>query len=269
MRNNTILDQWIAYNFATKEIFVKNNENYGKRTKKRLMSVSGFNRYLTEFKLDNIPHWILDNAKEFGSQVMTSMGLIFENKKQVKVFSDVDDYCYTQEVADCCKEILRTLSEKGYRLKAVDKWVTNGYWEGVIDFIVREKSDSSKEAMVRIIEFKTRNSDELRWTDIFQVSIYKCLIEPFKLSSRLTSRTTPIEVWIYNKKTKKITIYKIGKNFQQHIKWLNNLLGLYGLDEYKLNPHPEAISLEELETNYGIKQYNTTFNPRRKTKETE
>lgn len=264
MIKNTILDQWIAYNFATQDIFVKNNENYGKRTKKRLMSVSGFSRYLTEFKLDNIPHWILDNAKEFGSQVMTSMGLILDSKDHIKTFGDVDDYCYTQEVADCCKEVLRTLSEKNYRLKAVDKWVTNGYWEGVIDFVVRDKISKHRQTMVRLIEFKTRNSDELRWTDVFQLSIYKALVEPFKLASRKTSKTTPIEVWIYNKKTKKITIYEIGVEFQQNIKWLNQMLDFYDLKEYKLDPHPTPLSLEEMETHYGIKKYNSTFNTRNK-----
>lgn len=264
MRSRTILDQWIDYNFATQEIYVKDNENYGKRTKKRLMSVSSFGKYLTTFKMDGIPQWILDNAKEFGSQVMTSMSLMLDNKNEIKTYADVEDYCLTQDVADCCKEILRTLTKEELRLKAVDKWVTNGYWEGVIDFVVREKTTQTRESRVRLIEFKTRNSDELRQTDILQIAIYKCLVEPFKLSNRSTSMTTPIEVWIYNKKTKKITTYKIGKTFPRSIKWLNQILEFYGLNDYKLNPHPEAISLEELETNYGITKRNNTFNTRRK-----
>lgn len=263
-KNKTILDQWLDYNFATQEIYIKNNENYGKRTKKRLMSVSGFSNYLNNFKFEGIPHWILDNAKEFGSQVMTSMGLILDNKDKIKTYGDLDDYCFTQDVADCCKEILRTLTAQDLRLKAVDKWVTNGYWEGVIDFIVREKTNQTRESNVRLIEFKTRNSDELRETDILQIAIYKCLVEPFKLSNRSTTRTTPIEVWVYNKKTKKITTYKIGKKFESYILKLNNWLVMYGLKEYKLEPHPIGLSLEELEKDYGIKKYNTTFNTRRK-----
>lgn len=264
-KDKSIFNQFLEYQFPKEQVYLKDNEDYGKNTKKRLMSVSGFSNYLNQFVFDGIPRFALDNAKEFGSQVMNVMSVILANKENIKLLEDVNNYALSQEVADCCKEILHTLSERKFRLKAVDKWVTNGYWKGIVDFIVKNTTFNNRtDTIPMLIEFKTRSSSEAKPSDFLQLSIYKSLIEPFKLTSR-EDVTIPAEVWVYNKKTKRIKTYKLTyKAYKKNLKLINEVLDTYGLENYKFNLKTQFLTSEELETNYGIKKYNTTFNTRKK-----
>lgn len=267
-RKKSIFNQFLEYNFPINDVFLQNNEDYHKRTKQRLMSFSGFSNYLNNYIFDKIPKFVLDNAKEFGSQVMSTMGLLLANKENVKLLDDVNAYALSSDVADCCKEILHTLKTRKLHLRAVDKWVTNGYWKGIIDFIVKTSVLTKRtDGIPILIEFKTRNSDEVKWTDYLQLSIYKTIVEPFKITSR-EDISTPAEIWVYNKKTKRVTTYKMDYNtYRDCLKILNQLLDLYGLDKYKLSLKRQYYTDEELETFYGIKKYNRTFYTRKHKKE--
>lgn len=263
--SKSIFNQFLEYNFAKNEVYLKDNEDYSKVTKKKLMSMSSFSNYLNSFVFDGIPKFALDNAKEFGSQVMDVMSVVLANKDNIKLLEDVNNYALSTEIADCCKEVLYTLTKRNLRLKSVDKWITNGYWKGIIDFVVKNSTLSKRtDTLPMIIEFKTRRNSEVKATDFLQLSIYKALVEPFNLISR-QDITIPAEVWVYNKKTKKITTYRLNHvTYKHNLQLLNSMLEMYGLEEYKFNLKTKHFTDEELEKNYGIKKYNTTFNRRRK-----
>ena len=191
------------------------DKSFWKETKQLLLSPTRFLQIFSRVKMAKIPNNILEIAKVEGSEVMKSLEYIF-NKK----ITNLDTVNFLSEkIKDMTMSIIQAFIDRKWKIKAMEKTISNGYWYGNVDCIVRDEHCN-----LALVEIKTRSSDEVRKTDIFQLMCYARMIGANNLY-----------LVVCNKKTMKTTIHRvvINKN-KKMLSVVNTYLKYFELEEYVL-----------------------------------
>lgn len=138
---------------------------YGKNKKRAMLSVSTWLKAYNKIKLADIPFQTLEQARIEGQALMFWIEYIFKNK-----IKNIGDLNYeSQKIQEMVFSVVQCLIDNNMKIVAVEKHITNGYWHGYIDLLVKER----EEQLFNIIEIKTRTGFEIRETDILQLIAYK------------------------------------------------------------------------------------------------
>lgn len=130
-------------------------------TNKLLVSPSMLNYQLSRKALAPIPPHILEQRRIIGCNLMENLKQVFENK-----IYDTNNLEMTEQDRKYLNNFLDWLVEQQIKVLAVEKFITNGELCGIVDLIVMWNK------CVCILEIKTRNKKEERFTDIIQSTIY-------------------------------------------------------------------------------------------------
>lgn len=137
---------------------------YGKNKKRALLSFSTWLSAYNKIKLDGIPNNTLEIARIEGSALMFWLEYIWKNK-----IKDISTLNYeSQKIQEMVYGAIQCLIDNNFKIVAIEKHITNGYWHGFVDLIVKDKSQ-----LFHIIEIKTRSGFEVRDTDTLQLLVYK------------------------------------------------------------------------------------------------
>lgn len=140
---------------------------YGKNKKRPLLSLSSWLKTYNKIKLADIPFQILEQARVEGSALMYWLEYIWKNK-----IKNIDDLNYeSQKIQEMVFSVIQCLIDNNFKIVAIEKHVTNGYWHGYIDLIVKNKLQ-----LFSLVEIKTRTGFEVRDTDTLQLLVYKKII---------------------------------------------------------------------------------------------
>lgn len=128
---------------------------------KLLVSPSMLNYQLSRVALASIPNSILERRRTIGSNLMENLKMVFENK-----IYDTTTIAMQEQDRKYLNHFLDWLVENQIKVLAVEKFITNGEVCGIVDAIVMWNK------CICILEIKTRNKKEIRFTDITQSTIY-------------------------------------------------------------------------------------------------
>lgn len=215
VKNNNNIKQALATDFDELIDRTQYEKAFWKETKQLLLSPTRFLHIASRVKMANIPNNILEVAKVEGVEVMKSLEYIYNNKinnlEQVNFLSD--------KIKNMTMSIIQAMIERKWKIKAIEKTISNGYWYGSVDCVVRDEHCN-----LALVEIKTRGNDEIRITDIIQLMIYG-----------RTIGANNLYLMICNKKTMETKVHRIviNKN-KKALSIINTYLKLLELDKYCL-----------------------------------
>lgn len=129
---------------------------------KLLVSPSMLNYQITRKMLAPIPSDVLEKRRAIGANLMVNLETVFKQKiyDTTQLFMPEQDRKYLNNFLDW-------LALHQIKVKAVEKFITNGETCGIVDLIVLWNG------CLCILEIKTRNKKELRFTDYVQAAMYR------------------------------------------------------------------------------------------------
>lgn len=140
---------------------------YGKNKKRAMLSFSTWLKAYNKIKLDGIPFQTLEQARIEGQALMFWLDYIWKNK-----IKDIGNLNYeSQKIQEMVFGVIQCLIDNKFKIIAIEKHITNGFWHGYIDMIVKDKV-----GLISLIEIKTRSGFEVRDTDTLQLLLYKKII---------------------------------------------------------------------------------------------
>lgn len=248
--NNTrYLNRVVNYDYE-QHMFNKNDVwyyKYGKNKKRVLLSYSTWMSTFNKIKFDGIPTQILETAANDGKAVMFWLEYIYTNR-----IKDIDKLNYeSQKIQEMVFGVIQLLIEKKWRIIAVEKHITNGYWHGYIDLIVKDAS-----SLIHLIEIKTRTGYELRNTDILQLMVYKKIINSYG----------DIYVMIIDKITRvpKLNRFDSRKYYELITKIINRPLEAMEMKDYALYLQKKS---GDMELYNAVKDMDLSYRFKKKEKE--
>lgn len=215
--NNKRINEVILTNYD--ELIDFNGEKHF-YAKTPLLSVSSVLRPIFDIKLATIPSMTLETTRLEGQDLMRQLEHLWKSKN-----SNIAQYDYMSErVRLMFYALVQCLSENRFKIKYVEKHVTDGKWHGYIDLIVREKANLNN----ALVEIKTRSDEnDLRDTDIAQIQAY---------ANMIGARSCRKYVIIISRKSFKAKLYKVGYHEgARRLKVINNYLETFGLEKYKFD----------------------------------
>lgn len=150
----------IDFNFL--DIVEKRDNGYfliGKN--KMLVSPSMLNYQMSRKALSKIPNHILEQRRSIGINLMENIKTVFENK-----IYDTTTLEMNETDRKYLNNFLDWLVANQIKVLAVEKFITNGEICGIVDMIVMWNK------CICVLEIKTRNSRDVRFTDVSQSTIY-------------------------------------------------------------------------------------------------
>lgn len=204
------------------EELVERKDNHWKMkdSSKMLLSASFVNKMFFEYQFYPVPKRILDYKKELGSNVMKCLEEMFLARDE-----DVNNFFYDEATKNRVQAILEWFKSNGYRIKAVEKFITDGTWCGFVDVLTR------KDNFWYLFEIKCRNDAEVKGTDLLQVNIYRKML--WNIDCYLMVVNDNLQVTVTNTFGAKITQYT-------PLKYLEKFSKSVGI-EFK---QPEKINIE-------------------------
>lgn len=130
-----------------------------------LLSPTRLTKTFSEIDMINIPENILNTRKEIGANLMTNLKTMFDNKTY-----NTNDLLINQRDRTYLNNLIDFFLDNKIRIMAVEKFITNGVFCGYVDVIAKWNS------VVVGFEIKCRNSNEIRFQDVVQTTIYKRML---------------------------------------------------------------------------------------------
>ena len=130
-----------------------------------LLSPTRLTKTFSEIDMINIPENILNTRKEIGANLMSNLKTMFDNKTY-----NTNDLLINQRDRTYLNNLIDFFLDNKIRIRAVEKFITNGTFCGYVDVIAKWNS------VVVGFEIKCRNSNEIRFQDVVQSAIYKRML---------------------------------------------------------------------------------------------
>lgn len=179
------------------------------------LSVSSVLERFMWVKMANIPTNLLSEYAEEGKMVMEYLQMIHEKKMQD--LSQIE--WFSERIKNMVLSILQTVINNEWKIMAVEKHISNGFWHGYIDMVIRDKWSN-----YHIVEIKTRGNFDIRVTDLLQILSYSSM-----------SKVQMCDLLIVNRKTFECHHHHVDRKRTRHVLIsLNKWLEFLELIKYKL-----------------------------------
>lgn len=227
--NAKYLNRVVHYDYE-QHIFQKDDTwyyKYGKNKKRPMLSVSTWLKAYNKIKLDGIPHQTLEVARIEGQALMYWLEFIWKNK-----IKDISSLNYeSQKIQEMVFGVIQCLIDNNLKIVAIEKHITNGFWHGYIDLVVKDKSQ-----LFSIVEIKTRSGFEVRDTDTLQLLVYKKII----------NFSGACYVMVVDKITRTAKLFKQDtlRKFELLSNIINRPLEALNMKEYAMYMHSKTGDIE-------------------------
>lgn len=214
-KNAQRMREVLATNF---DAFITRKEEGSYFGSNLLLSCSKWLKNANDITFSGVPASKLEQARMEGQQLMYWLQYIIDNK-----ITKIDELNYESEVVRLMVyEVVKTLAKHNFKIRAVEKHVSNERWHGFIDLICF----NSVEQKYYIFELKTRNESKPRITDGIQLHLYRRIIGGVD--------KIPLILMVVNKKKMETTMWKPdGRTFGSIInKVINEPLKILGKEKY-------------------------------------
>lgn len=175
-----------------KHIKVKNDQSFFNN--KCLLSVSTLLSGLNKVKFANVPAQYLEMAAQDGKDVMVYLEYLWKEHVTYDIALKLE--YPNPKIKSMVLAIYKFLADNRFKVIAFEKHISNGFWHGYIDLVVRDLDRQ----LTSLIEVKTRNKSEVYDTDRLQVAVY---------GRMLTKKGLPLWVLVINKNNMQITFEQV------------------------------------------------------------
>lgn len=209
---------------------------FGKK-KRAMLSLSTWMKAYNKIKLADIPFNILEQARIEGQALMFWLDYIWKNK-----IKDIGNLNYeSQKIQEMVFGVIQCLIDNKLKIVAIEKHITNGFWHGYIDMIVKDRV-----GLHSLVEIKTRSGFEVRDTDTLQLLVYKKII----------NFSGACYVMVVDKITRTAKLFKQDtlRKFELLSNVINRPLEALNMKEYSMYMHKKSgdIKLYEEVKNYDL-----------------
>lgn len=209
---------------------------FGKK-KRAMLSFSTWLKAYNKIKLADIPFNILEQARIEGQALMYWLNFIWKNK-----IKDIGNLNYeSQKIQEMVFGVIQCLIDNKLKIVAIEKHITNGFWHGYIDMIVKDRV-----GLHSLVEIKTRTGFEVRDTDTLQLLVYKKII----------NFSGACYVMVVDKITRTAKLFKQDtlRKFELLSNVINRPLEALNMKDYAMYMHKKSgdIKLYENVKNYDL-----------------
>lgn len=209
---------------------------FGKK-KRPMLSLSTWMKAYNKIKLADIPFQILEQARVEGQALMFWLNYIWKNK-----IKEIGDLNYeSQKIQEMVFGVIQCLIDNKLKIVAIEKHITNGFWHGYIDMVVKDRV-----GLHSLVEIKTRTGFEVRDTDTLQLLVYKKII----------NFSGACYVMVVDKITRTAKLFKQDtlRKFELLSNVINRPLESLNMKEYTMYMHKKSgdIKLYEDVKNYDL-----------------
>lgn len=163
-----IAHKWVYINkivkFDFRSLVVKEDHKYKFiGSNKPLISFSSLFKFSNDFRFFGTPNRVLEPARQHGSGLMSVLEEVVNNRLE-----DISNASGNVEDKKTAEALINWLIDNELKIVAIEKFVTNGNFVGIVDMICRHRPTGTPV----VFEIKTRNKFEISEFDIAQLELY-------------------------------------------------------------------------------------------------